>query len=131
MITYFCRNCWKEIEKERSVCLHCGANQTALDEETFIAKLIRALNHPEPESAIRAAYILGSLKAVEAVPALLDTIRTSGDVFIVAAAVEALGNMENIGLDDVMNSLMKESIPLPVRSAAKNALEKLRKPLPQ
>jgi len=125
MVTYFCRNCWNEIDKGKSVCPQCGAEQSELDEETFIAKLIRALNHPEPETPIRAAYILGKLEAKEAIPALIEVVHRNQDFYIVAAAIEALGEIGDRSIIKEIQELLTRKLPLPISVAAERTLRKL------
>lgn len=60
-------------------------HQDQLEKENFVKKLIVALNHPESETPFRAAYILGSIKAAEAVPALLKRLTNENDPFIIEA----------------------------------------------
>ncbi len=92
---YYCSNCWNEISKEAKVCPHCGTNQTALEQESFIQKLIRALKHPEPSTPVRAAEILGELKAKEALHYLIDLTKTSTDPFIIKAALSSIKKIED------------------------------------
>jgi HEAT repeat protein len=92
-MTYYCTYCWAEVKKNETVCPHCGADQDALNRELYVDKLIRALHHPVPETSIRAARILGSLKSSGAVPALSKLVASDVDPFARAAAIEALGNI--------------------------------------
>ncbi len=94
-MTYYCSNCWNEITKGIEVCPHCGTNQSALEQESFIQKLIRALKHPEPSTPVRAAEILGELKAREALPYLTELIKTSTDPFLVKAAASSIKEIED------------------------------------
>ncbi len=94
-MTYYCSNCWNEITKGTEVCPHCGINQSILEQESFIKKLIRALRHPEPSTPVRAAEILGELKAREALPHLIELTKTSNDPFLVKAAVSSIKEIEN------------------------------------
>ncbi len=92
---YYCSNCWNEIPKGIEVCPHCGANQSALEQESFIQKLIRALKHPEPSTPVRAAEILGSLRAKEALPYLVELSKTSSDPFLVKAVARSIKEIED------------------------------------
>jgi HEAT repeat protein len=92
-MTYYCIQCWAEIEKNEMACPHCGADQDGLGRESYVEKLIRALHHPVPETSIRAAHILGSVKSTAAVPALSKLAASNVDPFVRAAAIEALGNI--------------------------------------
>lgn len=89
-MVYYCSNCWNEINKETDVCPYCGMNQSVLEQESFVKKLIRALKHPEPSTPVRAAEILGDLKAKEALPYLIDISKASDDPFIVKAALSSI-----------------------------------------
>jgi len=125
MVKYFCGGCWNEIDKDETICIHCGADQSKFEEEAFVAKLIRALNHREPQTPIRAAYILGKLKAREAITALLKVIHESADMFLVAAAVEALGEIGDRSLEPRLRETLT-SYPSPiVRRAVHRALKML------
>lgn len=95
-MTYFCSNCWHEINKEDSTCPHCGIDQSVLGQEPFVKKLIRALNHPEPSTPIRAAEILGELKANEAVPFLINLIGRQDDPFIIKAALNSIKKIGDV-----------------------------------
>ncbi|MEJ2672881.1 MAG: HEAT repeat domain-containing protein [Deltaproteobacteria bacterium] len=58
-----------------------------------MGKLIIALNHPEKETPIRAAWLLGQLKDKQAVSPLIDLIKKTEDVYIAREAVQALGEI--------------------------------------
>ena len=76
-------------------CSFCGADQDKLSQEPFVLKLIRGLHSPEPETPIRAAYVLGQLQAGEAVPSLVEIVERDSDPFIKASAIRALGSIGN------------------------------------
>jgi len=62
--------------------------------DEYVAKLIEALDNPEPMTPVRAAWILGELRAVEAAPELVSsTTRHSNDPEFLAAVAEALGKI--------------------------------------
>ena len=121
-LTYYCTNCWKEIEKDRKVCPHCKSEQEQLGRETFVQKLIRALRHPEPETPIRAAYVLGRLHALDAVPELINVIHESPDPYIAAACVEALGGIGGGAALDELKHILKLEHSVIVRRAVEDAL---------
>jgi HEAT repeat protein len=87
---FYCTNCWKEINKDILTCPYCGADQNELMNATFNDKLIKALNHPEPQTQIRAANILAHLKMKESVPHLLNKLENEKDPYIIKAIVLAL-----------------------------------------
>jgi HEAT repeat protein len=122
-MTYYCANCWKEIERDLKVCPHCGARQEQLARETFVRKLVRALRHPEPETPIRAAFVLGQLKAEAAVPELTAVLRTSSDPYIAAACADALGRIGGPLALQSLRKTLKMTPSVIVEHAARKALE--------
>lgn len=90
--TYFCQKCWREVPAgARGPCPHCGAPLE--DNAGYTEKLVRALDSPEAATALRAAYLLGKLKAAAAVPALAAKLQESQDPYLAAAACAALGQI--------------------------------------
>ncbi len=118
-MTYYCMNCWSEINKDTLICPNCGYDQQKLSGESFINKLLKALNHPEPQTVIRAANILGELKIKGAIPSLLSKLETEKDPFIIKAAVESLLKIDN----SLMNKI-KEVITDQQQLFIKKILEK-------
>ena len=57
-------------------------------------KLIIALEHPEKETPIRAAWLLGRLKDARAILPLIELVKKTDDVYIARAAVQALGEID-------------------------------------
>jgi HEAT repeat protein len=98
------------------------ANQEQLGQEPFVRKLIRALHHPEPETPVRAAYVLGELKAVEAVPKLKQVIGQSQDPFLRAAAIRALGKIGGVTSSELTAALSNSEPSVFERAALKEVL---------
>jgi HEAT repeat protein len=121
-MTYYCTNCWKEIDKGASVCPACGSHQEQLGQESFVQKLIRALQHPEPETPIRAAYVLGELKATEAIPELKKASTEATDPFVRAAAIRALGAIDEQVLIAFTPVLLGLELSIVERAALREAL---------
>ena len=119
---FFCTRCWQEIEEATASCSHCGANQEQLGQDPFVRKLIRALHHPEPETPVRAAYVLGELNAKEAVPELKQVIGNSEDPFLRAAAIRALGKIGGVTFSELAAALTKSEQSVFERVALKEAL---------
>ncbi|GBC76828.1 hypothetical protein HRbin08_00296 [bacterium HR08] len=59
----------------------------------YVEKLISALRHPEPQTVRRAAWILGRLRAREAIPALLRVGEQERDPYVLESVIEALGEI--------------------------------------
>jgi HEAT repeat protein len=84
--------------------------------------MIWALRHPEPSTALRAATILGKLKAQEAAEPLAETLEDRAmDPYVRAAAAVSVGQ---IGSEKVRTALVRtlEHGPVSVRLAAAEAL---------
>jgi HEAT repeat protein len=75
-------------------CPRCGADFRALHERDCTEKLIGALNHPDRETVMGVAGILGARDDERATPALVDALRRLWrDPYVAAAIVEALGHL--------------------------------------
>jgi len=123
-MAYFCANCWAEVHRTAATCLSCGADQRALSNEPFVQKLIRALHHPEPETPIRAANVLGRLRAREAVQELTQLMHTSYDPYISAACAEALGEIGGTLAFTALHAAVTGGSSLPLRRAAEHAVRR-------
>lgn len=129
-MTYFCPQCWSEVSPDQAVCDRCGVEIVREQQaSTYVQKLIAALHHPERTTPVRAAWILGELKAREAVPALMDLARSSPDFFVRKAAVEALGEMRDAWSVGLLKTLVRSQSIL-VRRAASRALAGMKTPPP-
>jgi len=84
------------VPESAAICPRCGddiaARQTGAD---FTAKLIAALQHPEPMTQTRAAWILGQRRERKSVQPLLRLVVESADALIIEAAIEALGKIQD------------------------------------
>lgn len=120
---YFCPNCWQEISVESLFCPVCGVEVSQADALPFPEKLRRALKHPEPKTAVRAAWILGEHHERSAVADLIGVLETTRVLYVAEATAEALGK---IGDDGARTALEREGA-VRVRRAAKKALEQLEK----
>jgi len=119
---FFCIQCWEEIEEMTGSCPCCGANQQELGQESFVRKLIRALHHPEPETPVRAAYVLGELKAKEAVAELKRVIGESNDPFLRAAVIRALGKIGGATSSELSAALSNSQSSVFERAAVREVL---------
>lgn len=128
MVTFYCPNCWRELDGEHvRVCPAChGGISATLDRRTYVDKLIAALRHSEPATPIRAASLLGALRAREAVPELMKLAHSEADLYQRAAAVEALGQIGSSAAQSLLEELAQCQSVL-VRSKARQALGQLAK----
>jgi len=89
-------------------------------EESFEAKLIRALHHPEPTTPVRAAMILGELGSQKAVEPLIELADSNTDPYAQEAAAVALGHIGDTRAVPCLARLSREGA-LWVRVAANRA----------
>lgn len=91
----FCTSCWAENEATAVRCTHCGADLTGgLDQKSYVEKLLRALrSHPILETRVRAAWILGKRREVQAAPVLMEVLATTGDSELKEATIVSLGQI--------------------------------------
>jgi HEAT repeat protein len=100
---FYCPRCWRDFDEDVPVCPHCGLHiEEFWKSKDYVEKLIVALHHPEKETPIRAAWLLGQLKDQRAVAPLIDLVKETDDVDIARAAVRALGE---IGTAEAMTFL--------------------------
>ena len=120
---YFCPRCWADFAEDLATCSRCGADIHAFwNSKDMVEKLILALNHAEPETPIRAAWILGQRREVGAAQALAALVRRTRDVYVAIAAVEAL---VKIGTPEALGFLRTFSV-YPARMVREAAQEILR-----
>jgi len=87
-----------------------------------VEKLIGALRHPEPQTRLRAAWLLGEKGEARAVGPLVKAIDDNwDDPYILATIVTALGMIGDIRALDEITALLKNSY-LVVRVAATRAI---------
>ncbi len=125
-MTFFCTQCWKEIAQDVHICPNCGADQQALSRESYVEKLIRALSDPEPETPIRAAFILGKLRAVEAVPRLIHLAESCPDPYIAAACVQAIGEIGDASALKWLEGLLTTQHSVIIGRAVEDAIRLLK-----
>lgn len=119
MTTVYCTHCWATYPYGATVCARCGA--ALQPHTTYVAGLIAALRHPEPSTPVRAANVLGLLRAREAAGALRAVLSQSEDPYLLQAAARALGA---IGDREAIPELARvlRGGPLMARQAAVEAL---------
>jgi HEAT repeat protein len=124
-VIFYCPICWSEVSAQDQRCSHCGSDLNVADARPLVEKLCSALNHPEGETAIRAAWILGERRESEAVPDLIRAVETAADSFVIESAVEALGKIADARATACLEAAAKQET-VRVRIAALNALHLLR-----
>jgi HEAT repeat protein len=124
-VTFYCPVCWHEVSAQDQQCSYCGSDLNAADARPLVEKLCSALNHPEGETAVRAAWILGERRETDAVPYLIRAVETAGDSFVVESAVEALGKIADPRAGACLKAAAEHGTAR-VRIAARNALKMIR-----
>jgi len=124
-MTFFCPVCWQQVSAHQHHCPSCGTDIECYSQRAhYVEKLISALWHPEPQTVRRAAWILGRLKAREAVPALLHAGERARDPYVMESLVEALGEIGDERARPFLTRCAKQGA-LRVRRAAERALAQL------
>jgi len=105
MTTFFCPSCWQTLEEDQDPCPHCGCKVSEyLQAKSYTQRLIEALNHPEPETPVRAAYILGVRRDREAMPFLVAKAENTKDVYLAMTCLDALAR---IGGQDAVKGIRR------------------------
>ncbi|GBC81163.1 hypothetical protein HRbin10_00269 [bacterium HR10] len=121
-MVFFCPGCWREVDAGCRICPSCEMDIARYSRSArYVEKLISALHHLEPQTVRRAAWILGRLKAREAVPALLDLADRTADPYVIESVVEALGEIGDMRARPFLIRCVTQGA-LRVRRAAERAL---------
>jgi HEAT repeat protein len=99
------------------------------ESKDYVERLIVALNHPEKETPLHAALLLGRLKDVRAVQPLIELINRGSDVYIVREAVHALGEINTTESREFLGTLANHRAKM-VRDEVKRIISKQHKPPP-
>ena len=120
---WVCPICWEIFSVQATHCPRCGSDLAVADQRSFDDKLERALDHPEPGTAMRAADILSRrFDAGDAVPRLNNALtRRWHEPYIAAAIIRAMGRLDGSAAHAALvRGLNHESIV--VRAAAADCL---------
>jgi len=122
MTRFFCPGCWKDFEQDSDRCHFRGLNiREFRDSKDHVEKLILALHHPEASTPIRAAWLLGKTGNPRAVSALVDLFNSAHDIYIVRAAVQALGETGSPEARAFLETLTRHPASM-IRREVKNIL---------
>jgi HEAT repeat protein len=125
MLTFFCPGCWKDFREDLAQCPHCGLDiHEFLKTTDFVDKLILALEHPEEETAIRAAWILGKLRDPRAVEPLRHLLAETGDVYLAGEAAAALGKIGTAEARSALRAFVNHPAQM-VREEAQRILDRM------
>lgn len=120
---YYCPGCWKDFAEDLAQCPECGLDiRRFYDSKDYCEKLILALSHPERQTPLRAAWILGQRRETRAVSALIERIEKTGDIYIATAMIEALGKIGTPEALAFVETLTDAEVRM-VRAAARRIAE--------
>jgi HEAT repeat protein len=95
-----------------------------IDAQSFADKLRAALRHPEPQTAVRAAWILGERCEHSSVPDLICVLESTRDGFLAEAAANALANIgDPAALPALQRAFQVGAVR--VRNASKQAIDQI------
>jgi HEAT repeat protein len=123
-MTAYCPHCWAIVPVRAQVCPACGAviEDAGAD---VVDKYIAALQHPQAETRLRAAWMLGRMREGRAVPAVLAVVAARGDddPYLLSAAVKSLGQIgDEQAVPALIGLLAERGASFMVRNAAMHAL---------
>ena len=120
---YYCPRCWSDFAENVAQCPRCGLDiHSFYESKDYFEKLILALSHPERQTPLRAAWILGQRRETRAVSALIELTKRTTDVYIATAAVEALGKIGTPEALTFVETLTNTEVRM-VRTAARRIVE--------
>jgi HEAT repeat protein len=89
----YCPSCWAENLIAATACDQCGASLSESEAILYDQKLMRAFDHPVPETREMAAMLLGQLRGQQALPVLLSRLLEETDIGVLCAIGKALGQI--------------------------------------
>jgi predicted amidophosphoribosyltransferase len=108
---FFCPGCWKDFAFAIEACPQCGINVSNFwDRKDLVEKLIHSLQHPEPSTPVRAAWLLGRIKDPRAVGALIKIIQKTRDFYLSREAVRALKQFATEEAQQFVDSLRNHPV---------------------
>lgn len=109
VVTHLCPNCGTTRLPQEIVCALCGFDIRSFESAPFDAKLLVALFHREPETAERAAFLLGVRRTPGASEALARRYRETNDPFLQRAIVIALDRIGGTVADRVLDDARRHA----------------------
>ena len=121
---WVCPICWEIFALQETHCPKCGSDLAVVDSRTFDEKLERALERPEPQTAIRAAQVLARRAGADTgIHTLVRAMRRRWyEPYVAAAIVRAIAVIGGEPAHDALvEALGHESVI--VRMAAAECLQ--------
>ncbi|MFN2489249.1 MAG: HEAT repeat domain-containing protein [Actinomycetota bacterium] len=111
MVTWFCPECFHEVDELERICPRCGADIS--EERTYEQRLVNALKHRLADRQLLAAQILSSIGTDAAVEPLAEAARQRRDPYLAGEAIHALAS---IGTESALRELESIARTGPPRS---------------
>jgi hypothetical protein len=123
---FWCFHCYAVNDHPAGPCDVCGEPVEAPVGLSWTGGLIWALHHPDGDRAVVAAKILGRRRARESVPALRGAVEAGSDIYLRAAALRSVIEIEGVeALRGWLGELSRDG-PFNVRAIARQALNGMR-----
>jgi hypothetical protein len=121
---FWCFHCYAVNDHPAGPCDVCGGPIEAPAGLSWTGSLIWALHHPDGDRAVVAAKILGRLRVRESVPALREVVQAGSDIYLRAAALRSVVEIEGVeSLRGWLDELSRDG-PFNVRAIARQALNR-------
>lgn len=120
---FWCFHCYAVNDHPTGPCDACGQPVEAPAGLSWTGSLIWALRHPDGDRAVQSARTLGRLRARESIPALRATAESGKDVYLRAAALRSLIEIEGAASLRPWLEHLSRDAPVTVRDVARRALE--------
>jgi HEAT repeat protein len=92
-MTHFCPECWRSVPEGARQCPHCGSDLG--NDLSYEDKLLRALQHPVPETRYLAVQLLGDIRSTRAVPEFARILAEERDPYLLRAVLRALAEINS------------------------------------
>lgn len=120
---FWCFHCYAVNDHPAGPCDVCGQPVEPPAGLSWTGSLIWTLRHPDGDRALQAAKTLGRLRARDSIPALRAAAESGKDIYLRAAALHSLIEIEGAGsLRPWLEELIRAA-PVTVRDIALRALE--------
>ena len=120
-LTYFCPNCWRELNAQTRMCPYCGYDLAVYEQLPFEQKLLRAVSHPVQDNCIVAIQSLGRMRSEAAVPVFAKVLRTEESFYVIREIARALAQIGSVPGRELLEELCLHKLPM-VRRLAQELL---------